>query len=203
MDCISDQVDLRDLYGEIHTLAAHKVMPKLDRHCRRFIELSPFLVLATADAQGRADASPRGDAPGFVIVLDDTTLLMPDRPGNNRVDSYSNVVANPGVGLIFFVPGIEETLRVNGKARVTNDPALLQRGQAQGKTPKAGLVVAIEQAFFHCAKALKRAHLWDATRHVERRSFPSLGLIIAEETGMISAEEADARIAENYRAGMY
>jgi PPOX class probable FMN-dependent enzyme len=136
-------------------------------------------------------------------VIDDTTLLLPDRPGNNRVDSYGNVVANPGVGLIFFVPGIDETLRVNGRASVTTDASLLAGAEAMGKVPRAGLLIAVEQAFFHCAKALKRSHLWDATRHVERRSFPSLGKIIADQTAQCSVEDAEARIEDGYKNRLY
>jgi PPOX class probable FMN-dependent enzyme len=203
MDGITDAAALRDFYGDISQLAQMKELTRLDKHCRAFIALSPFLVLATADTAGRLDASPRGDAPGFVLVLDDTTLLLPDRPGNNRVDSYNNIVANPGVATVFFVPGIEETLRVNGRARVTTDAALLAAAEAMGKVPRAGLLIDVEQAFFHCAKALKRSHLWDASRHVERSAFPSLGKIIADQTAQISAEEAEARIDDGYRNRLY
>ncbi len=203
MDGIADHETLRAHYGAISALAERKVIPRLDRHARAFIGLSPFLVLATVDDHGRADASPRGDAPGFVLVLDDTTLLLPDRPGNNRVDSFGNVVARSGVGLIFLVPGIDETLRVNGTARVTTDPALLARAEAQGKLPKAGLVIDVQEVFFHCAKALKRAKLWDAGRHVARSGFPTLGRIIADQTGACDAAEADARIEESYRTRLY
>jgi PPOX class probable FMN-dependent enzyme len=200
---ISKAEDLRALFGAPGPLASRKTLSRLDSHCRGFIGLSPFLVLATADAAGRVDASPRGDAPGFVLVLDDATLLLPDRPGNNRADSYGNVVAAPGVGVIFFVPGIEETLRVNGRAMVTTDAALLRLAEAQGKLPKAGLLIAVDEAFFHCAKALKRARLWDASRHIPRSSFPSLGRIMADQTRFCEAEEADRRIDENYRTSLY
>jgi len=203
MDGITDAAALRDFFGPTSLLVQRKQLARLDRHCRRFIELSPFLVLATADSQGRVDASPRGDAPGFVLVRDDSTLLLPDRPGNNRVDSFGNVIANPGVGLVFFVPGIEETLRVNGRARVVTDAALLAPAEAQGKAPRAGLLIAIDEVYFHCAKALKRSHLWDPARHVDRASFPTLGKIIAEQTAACSAEEADARIDESYRTRLY
>ncbi|MBN9562300.1 MAG: pyridoxamine 5'-phosphate oxidase family protein [Alphaproteobacteria bacterium] len=203
MDGISDHETLRAYYGAVSSLAQRKVIPKLDRHARAFVGLSPFLVMATVNDRGQADASPRGDAPGFVQVLDDTTLLLPDRPGNNRVDSYGNVVANAGVGLIFLVPGIEETLRVNGTARVVTDPALLAQAEAQGKVPKAGLLIEVQEVFFHCAKALKRAKLWDPDRHVARSSFPTLGRIIADQTGACDAAEADARIEEGYRTRLY
>jgi len=200
---ITEPTALRDLYGTISLLAQRKVMAHLDHHCRAFIALSPFLVLASCDEAGNADASPRGDARGFVAVLDDNTLLIPDRPGNNRVDSYGNVIAHPGIGLIFFVPGIDETLRVNGAARVIDDAVLLNTLAANGKAPKAGLAVQVKEAFFHCGKALKRSQLWSAGNHVERRTFPTLGQIIAEQTGQCSSEEAEARIESDYRLKLY
>ena len=129
--------------------------------------------------RGAVDASPRGDPPGFVRVLDDTTLLLPDRPGNNRIDTFRNVVAHPGVGLIFFVPGIEETLRVNGRGRPTT--GALEDSSVQGRVPRTGLIIEIDEVFFHCAKALKRSRLWDPAAQVERSSFPSLGRIIADQ----------------------
>ena len=138
-----------------------------------------------------------------MAVLDDNTLLIPDRPGNNRVDSYGNVIAHPGIGLIFFVPGIDETLRVNGAARVIDDAVLLNTLAANGKAPKAGLAVQVKEAFFHCGKALKRSQLWSAGNHVERRTFPTLGQIIAEQTGQCSSEEAEARIESDYRLKLY
>jgi PPOX class probable FMN-dependent enzyme len=199
MDVIEDAGRLRAHFGAVNPLAERKVLTKLDRHCRDFIALSPFVVLASADRDGRADASPRGDEPGFVSVVDDTTLLVPDRRGNNRVDSFGNILASPGVGLIFFVPGIGETLRVNGRASVVTDPALLERAAAGGRVPTAGLLVAVEEVFFHCAKALIRSRLWDASRHVPRESFPTLGRIIAEQTGAVSVEDAERAIDEGYR----
>jgi len=203
MDTIDSPHALRDLYGTVSPLAERKVLPRLDRHCRAFINLSPLVVIATADAAGGMDASPRGDAPGFVLVLDDAHLLLPDRPGNNRVDSYGNIVASPGVGLLFFVPGIDETLRVNGKAAVITDAAKLAQAASHGKTPKAGLLIAVEEAFFHCGKALKRSRFWNSDDHVAREAFPSLGKIIADQTGQCSAEEADARIASDYVNKLY
>jgi len=200
---IADQAGLRAHVGAVNPLAERKVLDRLDGFCRDFIALSPFLVLASADEAGRADASPRGDAPGFVQVLDDRTLLIPDRRGNNRVDSFGNVVASPGVGLIFMVPGIAETLRVNGRARLTRDSALLEPMAVQERTPTLGLIVAVEEAFFHCGKALIRSKLWDPAMQVERGSFPSLGWIVAEQTRAIGVAEAEANMEEGYRTRLY
>lgn len=203
MNDIPDPAALRAHMGQISPMAARKVLPRLDRHCRRFIELSPLLVLATADAGGGVDASPRGDPPGFVQIVDDSTLIIPDRPGNNRVDSFGNILSAPGVGLIFFVPGIDETLRVNGTARLLAEKEALAPLEINGKPPRTGLVVHIEEVFFHCGKALKRARLWDPASRVERSSFPTLGRILADQVGGQSAEDADERIEKAYRERMY
>ncbi|HXC90750.1 MAG TPA: MSMEG_1061 family FMN-dependent PPOX-type flavoprotein, partial [Stellaceae bacterium] len=138
MDTIEDPRQLREIYGAPNERSLKKELTRFDRHCRNFIGLSPFLVIASSDPSGRCDASPKGDMPGFVRVVDDTTLLIPDRLGNNRVDTLGNLLARPGVGLIFFVPGINETLRVNGRASVTTDPALLEPLAVNGKVPRSG-----------------------------------------------------------------
>lgn len=203
MNDITDLEALRAHVGELTTIAAHKIMPRLDRHARAFIALSPFLVLATADGVGGVDASPRGDAPGFVAMLDDATLLIPDRPGNRRVDSFSNVLRHAGVGLIFLVPGFNETVRVNGTAHVITDAGLLAPLAAQGKMPATGLVVSIREVFFHCGKALIRSRLWDASRQVNRDTFPSLGRIVAEQTEVMSVEAAEDFVATSYREKLY
>jgi PPOX class probable FMN-dependent enzyme len=200
---IHEHDELRSHFGPVHPLAENRLLTRLDHFCRDFIALSPFLVMASADGQGNADASPRGDAPGFVHVLDDTTLLIPDRRGNNRVDSFGNVLASPGVGLIFLVPGINETLRVNGTARITRDPALLEPLAMQGKVPTIGLLVDITEAFFHCGKALMRSKLWDPAVQVERTRFPTLGRIIAEQTQAIGVSEAEKTMEEGYRTRLY
>lgn len=203
MDDIRDAGHLRDHMGPVSRLAEGKVLARIDAHARAFIALSPFLVVATADNEGRADASPRGDAPGFVQVLDDATLLIPDRRGNNRADSFGNLLAAPGIGLIFLVPGIPETLRVNGTARITTDPALLAPLVAQGKVPTTGLLVAVREAFFHCGKAVMRSRLWDPTAQVPRDTFPSLGRVLAEQTGAIAVGEAERLMEESYRTRLY
>jgi PPOX class probable FMN-dependent enzyme len=203
MNDITDPAALRQHFGAVSPLAARKTMAKLDAHFRAFIALSPFAVLATCDADGRMDASPRGDAPGFVLVLDDSTLLLPDRPGNRRVDSFSNILANPHVGLIFFVPGISETVRVSGRARVSTDAELLGKVEAQGKVPKTGLLITVEEACFHCAKALIRANLWDPAARIERKRFPTLAQVMADQIAGVEASAAEATIAESYRDRLY
>ncbi|MBN9449314.1 MAG: pyridoxamine 5'-phosphate oxidase family protein [Bosea sp.] len=200
---VADARELRAVVGEVHLIAERKVLDRLDHFCRDFIALSPFLVLASSDSEGRADASPRGDGPGFVQVLDEKTLLIPDRRGNNRVDSFGNVLSSPGVGLVFFVPGINETLRVNGRARLTRDEVLLEPTTVQEKTPKLGLLVEVDEAYFHCGKALIRSKLWAQDAQVERSSFPTLGRIVAEQTKAVDAAEADANLEEAYRTRLY
>ena len=150
---ITDTETLEAHYGEPSELARIKAIKKLDKHCRNFIAQSPFLVIGSSSADG-ADVSPKGDGPGFVAVLDDTTLLIPDRLGNNRVDTMRNIIDNPDVAMIFFVPGMNETLRVNGKAEIVTDPALLEPLSVRGKAPKSGILIKVDEAFLHCAKAL-------------------------------------------------
>jgi PPOX class probable FMN-dependent enzyme len=188
---------LRSLYPEVAQLRRKTILDRLDGHCRNFITHSPFLVLATAGADGTVDASPRGDAPGFVQVLDDRTLVLPDRGGNNRLDSMGNIVANPNVGLLFFVPGIGETLRVNGRARVVTDAELLTRLAVQGKAPTA-IVVEVEQAYLHCAKALIRSRLWEEDYRLDRSTFPTLGRMLADQMkDGANVEETEARGEES------
>ncbi|MHB0769057.1 pyridoxamine 5'-phosphate oxidase family protein [Bradyrhizobium sp. 5.13L] len=200
---VKTQEDLRAHFGQVNLIAEKKVLHHLDKFCRDFIALSPFLVLATSDGNGHADASPRGDAPGFVAVLDDKTLLIPDRRGNNRVDTFGNVIASPGIGLIFMVPGINETLRVNGRAEISQDAELLAPLTVQGVVPTIGLKIHVEETYFHCGKALMRSKLWSPAAQVERNSFPTLGRIIAEQTAAIEAEVAEKTLEEGYRTRLY
>ena len=159
-DTVTDLAELRALVGEPSELARKKQLDHLDDHCREFIAHAPFLLLGTADATGRCDVSPKGDAPGFVMVLDDHHLAIPDRPGNKRLDGMRNILENPHVGLIFLVPGRGETLRVNGRAAITRDEALLARMEVGGKRPRLAIGVEVEEVFMHCAKAFKRSSLW-------------------------------------------
>lgn len=195
--------ELQSCYGTPGDLALNKEMTALDEHCRRFIALSPFVVLATAAPSGAADASPRGDAPGFVQVLDDKRLLIPDRAGNNRLDSLKNLVENPNIGLLFFVPGMNETLRLNGTAVLTRDPALLEPMAVNGKPPRTGLLVTVDQVFLQCAKALMRSKLWAPQSQIERKSFPSLGQILADQIEGVKQSDADKLIDESQRIRMY
>jgi PPOX class probable FMN-dependent enzyme len=179
---IAGEEQLRTLYHKAEGLAVRKSIGFIDKHARAFIALSPFLTLSTQSPDGRADVSPRGDPPGFVRVLDPKRLLIPDRSGNNRLDSLTNILANPCVGLLFFIPGFEDSLRINGRARLTRDPALLAGLEMQGKAPKCGIEVTVDELFFHCAKAFKRARLWAAEAQVPRATLPGLGRMILEQT---------------------
>ncbi|KJC57475.1 pyridoxamine 5'-phosphate oxidase [Bradyrhizobium sp. LTSPM299] len=200
---VKSSEDLRAHFGQVSPLAEKKVLNHIDKFCRDFIALSPFLVIATSDGKGHADASPRGDAPGFVAVIDDKTLLIPDRRGNNRVDTFSNILASPGIGLIFLVPGINETLRINGRAEISQEPDLLTPLTAQNVTPVIGLKVHVDETYFHCGKALMRSKLWNPATQVERHSFPTLGRIIAEQTAAVEVEVAEKTIEEAYRTRLY
>lgn len=203
MELIDNPAQLRELYRAPSERSLKKQLTRLDKHCRAFIARSPFLVIASSDPSGRCDASPKGDAPGFVHVIDDETVLIPDRLGNNRVDTIGNLVACPGVGLIFFVPGINETLRINGRARVTTEAALLEPLAVNGKVPRSGILVTAEEIYFHCGKALIRSDLWNPTKHLRRSEFPSLGRILADQIGGISVEESERLTAESYKTRLY
>lgn len=182
--------------------ATGKVLHALDRHCRAIIALSPFCVLATQGKMG-ADVSPRGDLPGFVRVLDDSTLLMPDRVGNNRLDAMCNLQANPCIGLLFLVPGMNETLRINGTARITDDPRLLGPSAVNGRAPRTGLVVTVEEAFLHCAKALVRSALWDASRHIDRGRIPSFAAMLLDHVSGLTPEESERQTQVMAGRGLY
>jgi hypothetical protein len=199
----ANKAELRSYYGEPAERARKKQLSRLDVHCRNFIAMSPFLVMSTAAADGSTDASPKGDVPGFVVVQDDHTLLIPDRPGNNRVDSFQNLLENPHVGLLFFVPGMNETLRVNGRARLTIDPETLAPMSVNGKTPRAALVVQVEEAYLHCAKALIRSRLWDPETQIDRKSFPTMGQMMADQIGGLDPVEVQKSYEERNRNRLY
>lgn len=199
----ANKVELRSYYVEPAERARKKQLSQLDVHCRNFIALSPFLVMSTAAVDGSTDASPKGDVPGFVVVQDDHTLLIPDRPGNNRVDSFQNLLENPHVGLLFFVPGMNETLRVNGRARLTIDPETLAPMSVNGKPPRAALVVQVEEAYLHCAKALIRSRLWGPETQIDRKSFPTMGQMMADQIGGLDPVEVQKSYEERNRNRLY
>ncbi|WP_298720603.1 pyridoxamine 5'-phosphate oxidase family protein [uncultured Ferrovibrio sp.] len=202
MSTMTSESDLRQCYGQPSELVQKKILPKLDKHAKAFIALSPFLTLATRGPDG-ADCSPRGDAPGFVAVIDDHTLLLPDRRGNNLIDSLRNIVHDPSVGLLFLVPGINESLRVNGTAKIVTDPARLAPFAVHGRVPASALEISVREVFFHCGKALIRSDLWNPARHIERSSFPTLGRIIADQISGLEAEQTDAYLQDSYKNRLY
>jgi len=201
---------LREIMGPTMDIAIHKSRPKLDEHCKEFIRRSPFLCIGTASAQGKADVSPRGDPAGFVQIVDDNHLFLPDRPGNNRLDTMTNITENPNVGLLFFIPGFNDTLRVNGKATIVQDDTLASKAKVNGKAPKVGIMIEVQEAFLHCAKAFKRSNLWDPARFQKREEMPSLAHMILEQVAppekpptAKEIKDADEFVEDNYKTGLY
>jgi uncharacterized protein len=191
--------DLATIYPKPTARVIAKARPKIDIHARKFIEVSPFCVLATSGPDGGVDASPRGGHPGFIRVEGPNLLLMPDRAGNNRIDSFKNIVEGSGLlQLVFFVPGLDETLRVGGRGAVTTDPALLAAMEEFGKLPRAVLRIDVTEAYFHCGKALMRSRLWSADAQVERNAFPSISQVIHDQT-KLGAAETQAEVEARYR----
>lgn len=195
--------ELRDRYGEPHERAVLKETTRLHKHHKRFIELSPFVAISSTGADGRGDVSPRGEKPGFVHVLDDVTLAIPDRPGNNRIDTLANIVTNPNVGLLFLVPGVNEVMRVNGEAELRDDPELMERFSVNGKLPRLVVVIRVKQAYLHCAKALMRSALWDERSKNPRNVLPSMGEMLRDQIGpQIPLETEEAAVAR-YKTQLY
>ena len=200
---ITDVETLEKLYGTPSGAAVEKEIDYLHPHYQKLIAASPFFVLASGDPESM-DASPRGDAPGFVVVADEKTLLIPDRQGNNRVDSLRNIIANPHVALLFLIPGIGETLRVNGRAEISTEPALLERFSVEGKLPRSVLVVRVDTVFFQCARAIFRSSLRPRPRHTERGSLPSLGTIRSDIThARFDGKEYDKGLYERLKEALY
>lgn len=187
---VRDEQELSELYGPPLERSVRKQLDHLDEHSRAFIAASPFLVIGTRG--DIADNSPRGDVPGFVHVVDDRTLLIPDRRGNNRLDTLRNILRNPSVGLLFLVPGVNESFRVNGEAAISRDPALLERFAVDGKLPRTVLVVTVKEAYVHCSRALLRAGLWNPSKFATAGSVPSFGTMMAAHTcGFVDAKTVD------------
>jgi PPOX class probable FMN-dependent enzyme len=202
---ITTAEQLRPPYPQPSSLVRAKQLDRLDTHCSRFIACAPLVIVGSCHPERGQDVSPRGDAPGFVRVLDSGHLAIPDRPGNNRLDTLENLLANPAIGLLFIIPGIDELLRVNGTARLTRSPPLLESMSANGKVPKLAIVVAITEAFLHCSKALKRSRLWNDDYRLGRSELPTLGQMLADQTrppGQ-SAGDIEARIEADARDNLY
>ncbi len=193
---------LRALYPPAKERALRKQLACLDAHCRRFVALSPFVVLSSAGADGAMDASPRGGEPGFVLAPDERTLWLPDATGNNRLDTLENVVATGRLGLLFLIPGVDETLRVNGDARLSVDPALLARFAGSAKPPRVVVEVAVREVYLHCAKALMRSRLWDASRQLPRSALPTMGEMLKDQTGDVAPAESQAEMLARYAADL-
>lgn len=200
-DIVDTREALRTTYRSANPRSIAKVLDRLDRHCLRFVALSPFVVMGTVGTGG-ADVSPRGGEPGFVKAPDPGTLLIPDFPGNNRLDSMENILEDGRVGLLFLVPGVDETLRVNGRGAIDRDPALLALGAVGGKLPLSVLKVTVEQAYLHCAKSLMRSRLWDPSARVERSILPSMGEMLKDQVNWETAETQEEMVAR-YKETLY
>ncbi|HJQ60102.1 MAG TPA: MSMEG_1061 family FMN-dependent PPOX-type flavoprotein [Vineibacter sp.] len=196
---------LVESYAKPSALAVAKDIGRIDAHLRRYIEASPFCCVATADDQGLQDVTPRGDPPGSFKVFGDHTVAIPDRPGNNRLDTLKNLLVNPQIGLIFLLPGMDETVRVNGMARLSVDPELLASMAVEGKQPTCAIVVQVRQAYLHCAKAFRRSKLWDPATRIKRGDFPSLASIVRDQIGLSAAETeaVEVRTERAYREGLW
>ena len=202
---IRTEAELRALYGLPGKLPAAAKADALDDLCIDFIRRSSLVFLGSSDAAGRQDVSPRGDKAGFVQVLDRKTLAIPDRPGNNKLETMTNILENSQVALLFLIPGHDETLRLYGKATVSANPSLLSQAEVQGKLPRTVILVSVEQVYPHCGKALKRSQIWNQSEYLQRLEIPSLAAIalkMAASPGA-NASEVDAQIQESYRTGLY
>jgi uncharacterized protein len=204
---ISDEAELRDAIGSPKPIVLDKQTDRLNRLTRQFIDRSPFVCVATAHPDGGLDVSPRGDPAGFVRVLDERTLLLPDRPGNRIADTLTNLLADPRIALLFLIPGVGDTFRVNGRARIVDDPELLEPCAVEGKVPRLGILISIEEAYTQCAKALIRSDLWNPDKHLERSELPSSGEMLREikRDPSFDAEEYNRERAARYarREGLY
>jgi len=203
-DIVSSAAELHEVVGQPSHRVQQKVIDRIDEHCRQFIERSPFLVIGSSDGAGNVDLSPKGDPAGFVAILDERTIAIPDRPGNRRLDTFHNILANPSVGLIFLVPGKRETLRVSGRAAIVRDPVLRERLAVNGKVPALALVVTVERAFFHCAKCMIRSRLWEPDHWPELEGLAPLAEILVAHTKLgDSIADMQAMIDRSAREQLY
>lgn len=204
-DSLSSEEELRAILGYPSEVVKKKTIHHLDQHCCDYISLSPLLFISTSDDQGLCDVSPRGDAPGSVFVIDDKHFVIPERPGNRRIDSLRNILANPRVGIIFIIPGLEETLRINGKACVIKDEHILEQMKAKDKKPLLGIGVEVEECFIHCAKAFKRSKLWDHQSWINTDSLPSIPKMVAAHVNSseFTEEVIEKGLQESYEKRLY
>lgn len=201
---ITSEEELREIMGYPNEIVTRKTINHIDQHCKSFIEKSPFITIATSDLQGNFDVSPKGDPAGFVKILSDKILAIPDRPGNRKADTLRNIIQNPNVGLIFLIPGIKETLRVNGEAKIVRDEKVLELLSCQGKTPSFAIIVQVKEAFMHCAKCMIRSNLWGTIDDTQERSVPTLAKVIVDHGKLeITYEELDDRIKEDEKTNLY
>lgn len=205
---IKDEAALRGMFDAQTPLAVRKCLRSLDKYAQDFIRRSPFLCIGTQDLKGNADVSPRGDPAGFVRILDPNTLAIPDRPGNNRLDSLANILANSSVGILFVIPGFDDTLRVNGEASLVTDPELLKSMSIDGRVPKLAILVRVREVFLHCAKAFRRSKLWNPEQFQDRRVMPSLSKMILDQTTGAPSDEGEMRrideeLEVEYRRTLY
>ena len=200
---VTSMEQLQALYGERMPASVIKEIDHINAHYRTLIEAAPFVAIATCGPEG-LDCSPKGDPAGFIRILDDKTLAIPDRPGNNRIDGFRNIVRDPRIALLFLIPGVGETLRVNGRASISVDPDLMASFAINGKLPRCVLIVHVESAYFHCSKAIVRSKLWDESTKIDRKSLPSTGSIIAQlSKGKLGGEAYDREMPERIKAQLY
>jgi uncharacterized protein len=204
-ELIHSKEELRTLIGFPSELVERKMITYLDHNCEQYISKSPFLVISSSDQSGNCDVSPRGDMAGFVKVLNEKYLIIPERPGNKRIDTMRNILANPNVGLLFMIPGLGETLRVNGKACLVRDNELLEQMEVKGRKPLLGIGVEVEECFIHCAKAFKRSGVWDPNSWLDEKSLPSAAKILFEHADLpgSSTESIEERLREGYTKRLY
>ncbi|MEV3375557.1 pyridoxamine 5'-phosphate oxidase family protein [Paenibacillus larvae] len=204
-DVLIEEKQVRELIGNSSEVAKHKSIHHIDSYCREFIAKTPLIFISTSDKEGNCDVSPRGDAAGFVLVLDDKHLVIPERPGNRRIDSVRNILSSPRIGLIFLIPGLEETLRINGRACITKNPELMNRMQAREKTPLLGIGVEVEECYVHCAKAFKRSQTWEAGSWLNQDLLPKVSkMLVAHVNREDFTEEIIAKgLKESYEKRLY
>lgn len=200
---ITSEEQLRATLGYPSEIVTRKTINYIDEHCRSFIEKSPFITIATSDLEGNMDVSPKGDPAGFVKILDEKTLAIPDRPGNAKADTLTNVIKNPNIGLIFLIPGVRETLRINGEAKIVQDKWVLEQLNVDGKTPSFAIIVTVKEAFMHCAKCIIRSKLWQVDT-AKQSSVPSLAKVLVEHGKLeISVDELDGMIKNDEQTNLY